>query len=145
MGLRWWSYVREDGSNEWVFESLEDMSEVGAMDSKVFWYTMYGTPLAWSMLLVLGILRLKFEYVPVILVALFLNGANMIGYYKCSASAQEKIRNMMKGGGAGGALGFLQNNMVKDWVVSSLFSISGVGGNAATTAQATATPAVATV
>lgn len=23
VGLRWWSYVREDGSNDWIFESLE--------------------------------------------------------------------------------------------------------------------------
>ena len=28
VGLRWWNYVKEDGSNEWVFESLENMSEV---------------------------------------------------------------------------------------------------------------------
>ena len=28
VGLRWWSYVREDGSNEWIFESLEDMAEI---------------------------------------------------------------------------------------------------------------------
>ena len=26
VGLRWWSYVREDGSNDWIFESLEDTS-----------------------------------------------------------------------------------------------------------------------
>ena len=25
VGLRWWSYVQEDGKSEWVFESLEDM------------------------------------------------------------------------------------------------------------------------
>jgi hypothetical protein len=25
VGLRWWSYVQENGQSEWVFESLEDM------------------------------------------------------------------------------------------------------------------------
>ena len=25
VGLRWWSYVQENGNSEWVFESLEDM------------------------------------------------------------------------------------------------------------------------
>jgi hypothetical protein len=133
VGLRWWSYVREDGSNEWVFEALEDMSEIGAMDSKVFWYTMYATPIAWGALLVLGVLRLKFEYIPLILLALFLNGANAVGYYKCSSSAQEKIRNIMK---TGGTFSFLENSAVKNWVVNSLFSMSGIGGNTAAAAPA---------
>jgi hypothetical protein len=140
VGLRWWSYVREDGTNEWVFEALEDMSEIGPTDSRVFWYTIYGTPIAWSLLLVIGVLRLKFEYIPVILVALFLNGANCLGYYKCSASAQERIRNMMK---TGGTFSFLENSAVKNWVVNSLFSVSGIGGNSA--AAAAPTGATATV
>lgn len=25
VGLRWWSYVQDNGHSEWVFESLEDM------------------------------------------------------------------------------------------------------------------------
>ena len=48
VGLRWWNNVKDDGSNDWVFESLEDMSEVGPMDSRVFWWALYGTPVLWS-------------------------------------------------------------------------------------------------
>ena len=126
VGLRGWSFVHENGSNEWVIESLEDMAEISATDSRIFWMTLYGTPLAWLLLLIIGILRLKFEYIPVMMVALFLNGANAIGYYKCSASAQEKIQSMMK---SSGSLGIFENSFVKNWMVSSLLNAAGVGSN----------------
>ena len=82
VGLRWWSYVREDGSNEWIFESLEDMAEISAFDSRMFWGGLYAAPLAWAFLLLIGLLRLKFEYLPIIIAALVLSGANILGNVK---------------------------------------------------------------
>lgn len=61
VGLRWWSNVREDGTTEWVFESLEDMSEISSADYKLFWIGLYGTPLLWFGLLMLSLIRLKFN------------------------------------------------------------------------------------
>ena len=59
VGLRWWSYVKPDGSNEWIFESIEDQSEISAVDSRIFWGGIYASPIVWGIFLVLAILRLK--------------------------------------------------------------------------------------
>lgn len=61
VGLRWWSNVKEDGSTEWVFESLEDMSEISSADYKLFWIGLYATPVLWIGLLITGIMLLKFQ------------------------------------------------------------------------------------
>lgn len=61
VGLRWWSNVKEDGTTEWVFESLEDMSEINSADYKLFWIGLYGTPILWLGLLITGIMLLKFQ------------------------------------------------------------------------------------
>lgn len=120
MGLRWWSYTREDGSNEWIFESLEDMAEISNFDSKVFWGALYGAPLAWGVLLILGIFRLKIEYLPVVISALSLSGANVMGYLKCSSSAKEKMNNMVQQGLRKGSMVALENSSVFNWVFSAL-------------------------
>lgn len=120
VGLRWWSYTREDGSNEWIFESLEDMAEISNFDSKVFWGALYGAPLAWGVLLILGIFRLKIEYLPVVISALSLSGANVMGYLKCSSSAKEKMNNMVQQGLRKGSMVALENSSVFNWVFSAL-------------------------
>jgi hypothetical protein len=55
VGLRWWSEIKEDGSEEWVFESLDISKNIhkvinivpiientNAADNKIFWITTYG-------------------------------------------------------------------------------------------------------
>ncbi|CAK9251402.1 unnamed protein product, partial [Sphagnum jensenii] len=98
VGLRWWSYVREDGSNDWVFESLEDMAETSATDSRIFWSALYATPLIWGLFLLVGILRFDFEYVPVVIAALSMNIANVYGYMKCSSSADKRMQLLVEQG-----------------------------------------------
>ena len=48
VGLRWWNEVREDGTNEWRFESREDTSRISDLDSRVFWLTLWVMPLIWG-------------------------------------------------------------------------------------------------
>jgi hypothetical protein len=48
VGLRWWNEVKEDGTNEWRFESREDTSRISDLDSRVFWLTLWLTPILWS-------------------------------------------------------------------------------------------------
>jgi hypothetical protein len=48
VGLRWWNEVREDGTNEWRFESREDTSRISDLDSRVFWLTLWVMPLVWG-------------------------------------------------------------------------------------------------
>lgn len=118
VGLRWWSYVREDGSEEWIFESLEDMAEISALDSNIFWGAMYLTPIVWGFLLVVGFLRLKLEYLPIVLAAIFMNGANILGYIKCSNSAKAKMKSLMEKGG----MAAFDNSSVRSWLMSSILS-----------------------
>jgi hypothetical protein len=135
VGLRWWSYVREDGSNEWIFESLEDMAEITAFDSRMFWGGLYAAPVAWALLLLIGLLRLKFEYMPIVIAALVLSGANIMGYMKCSSSAKAKMQSMMEAGiKQGGAMGALaENSALRSWVFSSLLAVTSKGAAPAPT------------
>lgn len=120
VGLRWWSYVREDGSNEWFFESLEDMAEISQFDSRIFWGALYATPAAWSLMLVIGVLRLKFEYLPIVFTALGLSSFNIYNYLKCSSSATSKMKNMVAAGMKVGGSSALENSSVRNWVFSTL-------------------------
>lgn len=128
VGLRWWSYVREDGSNEWFFESLEDMAEISPFDSRMFWGALYATPVAWSLMLVIGILRLKFEYLPIVIAALLMSGANIYNYMKCSTSAKNKMKSMMEAGLHTGAnSSALDNGSIRNWIFTSLLGVMASG------------------
>lgn len=124
VGLRWWSYVREDGSNEWFFESLEDMAEISPFDARIFWGALYATPVAWSLMLVIGVLRLQFEYLPVVCAALLMSGANIVNYLKCSTSAQNKMKGLMESGLKVGANSALENSSFRSWVFTTLLSVT---------------------
>lgn len=135
VGLRWWSYVRDDGSNEWIFESLEDMAELAPFDGNVFWGALYVTPVVWSFLLVVAVLRLKFEYAPIVLSAIMMSGANIIGYMKCSSSAKNKMKSMVEHGMKSSTLG-LENSTLRNFVFSTLLSISNAASQNASSSQA---------
>ena len=122
VGLRWWSYVREDGSNEWIFESLEDTAELSALDSRIFWGALYAAPACWTLLFVVGLLRLQIEYLPVVSAAVLMSGANILGYVKCSNSA--KMKQQQNNPGASTSAGL--DAPIRNWIISTL--IGGAGG-----------------
>ena len=127
VGLRWWSYVKDDGSNEWIFESLDDMTEISGFDSRIFWSALYISPLSWAFLFVIGLLRLKFEYLPIVIAGVVLNSANVIGYMKCSSNAKAKLEAMLmeQGKTPGSNLNPLDSNSFRDWILSFLYSLTG--------------------
>ena len=98
VGLRWWNYVKEDGSTEWVFESTEDMSEISDVDRRVFWSGLYAPAGVWALFLVIAVIGLKIQWFIVIAAALCLNGANIVGYTKCSKEASARLQNLASGG-----------------------------------------------
>ena len=125
VGLRWWSVVKDDGSNEWIFESLEDMAEISLVDSRIFWGGLYISPLCWSFFFVVGLLRLKLEYIPIVLAAIVLNSANVIGYIKCSSSAKSKMQSMMEQGMAQTTMSAaLENSSFRNWILSFLVALT---------------------
>ncbi|GMH79187.1 hypothetical protein TrST_g6980 [Triparma strigata] len=107
VGLRWWSTVNEDGSTQWIYES-SDHQNPNKSDSSIFWTFLYLPFLVWSLFLVLGFVRLKFQWLPICLVSLSLSGANIYGYYKCSKEQKGKLDYLVKQGmeeGLRGAMG----------------------------------------
>ena len=94
VGLRWWNYVKEDGSTEWVFESADDASEISDVDRRVFWGALYAPAVVWSLFLLVAILQLKVQWLIVIAAALCLSGANIVGYTKCSKEARQQCRDL---------------------------------------------------
>jgi hypothetical protein len=123
VGLRWWSYVKEDGSNEWIFESLEDMAEISSIDSSFFWGALYLTPVVWSLLFIVGLLRLQFEYLPIVIAAIMMSFANIIGYMKCSNSAKKRVQGMMESGAKQGS-SMLENSTLRNWALSTLLAVT---------------------
>eukprot|EP01038_Epipyxis_sp_PR26KG_P004988 gene4988-6973_t len=124
VGLRWWSYVKEDGSNEWTFESLEDMTEISTVDSRIFWGALYLNPLCWAVLFLIDLIKFEFEYLPVVIAALLMNTANTIGYIKCSSSAKNRMQSLVEAGMRQGSMAALENSSVRNWVLSSLLAVT---------------------
>ena len=120
---------RDDGGNEWIFESLEDTAELSPFDSRMFWGALYVTPLIWSFLFVVALLRLKLEYLPVIVAAVSLSAANILGYLKCSSSAKNKMKSVVEDNFAANSLASLQNNVILGWVVNAALASTAANPN----------------
>ncbi len=129
VGLRWWSYVKDNGANEWIFESLEDTGELSPTDANVFWGALYVTPLIWLLLLVVGILRLNFEYLPIVIAAMSMSAANIIGYLKCSDSAKNKLKKLAERNGQNPGMSEAYGSSIRNWVISSLLTLSSNNSN----------------
>ena len=84
--------MKEDGTNDWVFESLDNPAAVHAVDSKLFWIGLYAPPVAWVALFIIGILKFNIQWLIIDAVAIVLSTANIVGYTKCSKDSKGKVR-----------------------------------------------------
>jgi len=107
VGLRWWHYVKEDGTNVWMFESSKN--PVNAVEAVIFWTALVGTVPVWALLAVVALLNFSFQYLFVIGVALVLSIANIIGYGKCMKDKKHKIKS-------------IATSMAADYVVNNTFN-----------------------
>lgn len=96
VGLRWWSEVQEDGSTIWRYESNEDL-QGSAMDSGVFWAGLFVPAVVWLLFGVGCFFRMSFDWLLLILTALSLSGANIIGYVNCKQDARSRISSGIQG------------------------------------------------
>jgi len=109
VGLRWWNYVRDDGSSEWVFESNPDESSVNDTDRNIFWVLVYLWPVLWLLLLILNVINFAFNWVLLCIMVLVFAGANLAGYWKCSKDAKKRAREWVQNQSLramAGAMGF---------------------------------------
>lgn len=68
----------------WVFESHADRSAISPYDHTTFWLSTYITPVVWGFLAVAAIFRFNFQWLLIVVIAIVLSMANMLGYLRCA-------------------------------------------------------------
>lgn len=94
VGLRWWNEVKEDGTNIWIFESLEKEALIHPVESKIFWIALLVFPVIWVAFLLKQLLTLTWNWAILCGLALALNAANVTGYIKCAREARKQLTEM---------------------------------------------------
>eukprot|EP01116_Phalansterium_solitarium_P007159 TRINITY_DN1967_c0_g3_i1.p1 TRINITY_DN1967_c0_g3~~TRINITY_DN1967_c0_g3_i1.p1 ORF type:complete len:220 (+),score=59.80 TRINITY_DN1967_c0_g3_i1:69-728(+) len=112
VGLRWWNEIKEDGSNEWIYESLEETSQILPHESRLFWISMFVVPLLWVIFAIVSIVQLNLSWLLIDFVAIVLSIANIVGYVKCARDARKKLKTM--------ASAYITNAVVSGAVQSTL-------------------------
>eukprot|EP00294_Goniomonas_avonlea_P009404 CAMPEP_0114555652 /NCGR_PEP_ID=MMETSP0114-20121206/8867_1 /TAXON_ID=31324 /ORGANISM="Goniomonas sp, Strain m" /LENGTH=226 /DNA_ID=CAMNT_0001740799 /DNA_START=18 /DNA_END=698 /DNA_ORIENTATION=+ len=120
VGLRWWNEVKEDGTSEWRFESLEDRSQLSVLDGRVFWTALWVTAIVWSFCSLSSFFSFSWGWLLCTLVAVALSASNLIGYMKCSKAATQRISD----------LGAQVTSAVVANAVTGAFNGAGRGGGA---------------
>ncbi|KAG7400408.1 Golgi apparatus membrane protein TVP23 A [Phytophthora boehmeriae] len=128
VGLRWWNRINDDGTSEWVFESHEDMTEIDPLDSRVFWTGLYGAPALWVLFLIVAVLKFNVEWALIVLVAVALSGANIIGYTRCKKDAKQKMQSLMSQGALGAFSSSAGSSIMSTIGGLALGGIGSVGG-----------------
>ena len=127
VGLRWWNMIKEDGESEFIFESLQDMSDITPLDSRIFWWGMYIAIIMWCLLLFVGVLRLNFQYLPILVAAISMTSANIWGYMKCSADSDAKLKMFQQGMSAAATTMGNNSSMVMSFLTSSVMRMTNQG------------------
>ncbi|KAJ1668835.1 Golgi apparatus membrane protein tvp23 [Coemansia sp. RSA 1813] len=125
VGLRWWNEVLEDGTNEWIFESRDLSIPVNTSDSRIFWTVLYATPAIWSLLAIAAFFSLRFQWLLIVIIAVLLSGANLIGYQRCDKDQKKRWNQLASGSSAtlvSGMMSGLMNNAITSGVVGRFFS-----------------------
>ena len=95
VGLRWWNEVKEDGSEEWKFESAHEV-KARSIDTTIFWMSLYIAPAFWALFMFLELIGLKLMWFLACLIGFILTFSNTFGYYKCSKDQNKKITGFLK-------------------------------------------------
>ncbi|XP_051912315.1 Golgi apparatus membrane protein TVP23 homolog B-like [Hippocampus zosterae] len=91
VGLRWWINFDEEGEEEWKFECRVNEDMVNPVASKIFWFTMYGTEVAWLILLFFNVFKLSISNVTVCAMGAVVVGVNLYAFHKCSNAQKKRV------------------------------------------------------
>jgi len=101
VGLRWWNIIKDadDGGeiNEWVFESLQDESQLDPLDKNVFWLGTYAWALIWTIFLIVNVLSLNLSWLVFLVVAEVFAWTNLVAFWKCSKDQKDKMQSWVTG------------------------------------------------
>lgn len=92
VGLRWWNKVEEDGTSNWVFESRKEQSS--HPEVLVFWGGLLGCTVLWVFFCFTALIKFNWNWALIPVIAIALNGANLIGYVKCRRDAGARLTQM---------------------------------------------------
>lgn len=95
MGLRWWSQIKEDGSEEWIYESMSGDRKANSVDSTIFWLVAYATPIVWLVFAIMQVISLNLNYFFMCFVGFLLPGINLINYIRCQKNHTAMMRGWM--------------------------------------------------
>ena len=92
-GLRWWSFVKEDGTSEWKFESLtkEQQKQLNVNDKRIFWYGLYFSFLFWGLLGVFNLVTLHANNFVICVIGFTFASSNLGAFRKCSNETKSGI------------------------------------------------------
>ncbi|XP_077358480.1 Golgi apparatus membrane protein TVP23 homolog B [Festucalex cinctus] len=96
VALRWWNKVDEDGQSRWVFESRKGPRRKASSksDSRIFWLGLMVCPLVWVLFAFSALFRINIKWLPVVLMGVVLQGANLYGYVRCKVGGKAEFKNM---------------------------------------------------
>jgi len=94
VGLRWWNEVKADGTNEWIFESLEKTAITNPTETKIFWASLFLTAIAWFAFLLASLFTLNWNWAILCGLGLAMSSANVTGYIKCARDARKQMTDM---------------------------------------------------
>lgn len=125
VGLRWWNRLSEDGlTNEWIYESSPYYNQIPPLDRRLFWSTLYVTPLIFVFFFLTSFLSFSWDWSLISGIGIGLTGANLFGYIKCSKDAQQRLSSTFTGMGTN-TLQFLTRTILPH----SINNTNGMNGN----------------
>ncbi|CAG03045.1 unnamed protein product [Tetraodon nigroviridis] len=95
VGLRWWNQVDDDGRSHWVFESRKTSGKQASdSESRIFWIGLVVCPGIWVILAFSTLISFKIKWVPIVIMGVVLQGANLYGYVRCKVGGKTSLKNM---------------------------------------------------
>ncbi|KAK9480729.1 hypothetical protein V1514DRAFT_358989 [Lipomyces japonicus] len=83
VGLRWWNESSQNGDSIWVFESADPQRQINGTDSRFFWLVLYSTPVVWTLLALLAILKFEIIWLSLVVIAVILSSTNAMAFTRC--------------------------------------------------------------
>ncbi|XP_033840485.1 Golgi apparatus membrane protein TVP23 homolog B [Periophthalmus magnuspinnatus] len=94
VGLRWWNQVDDDGKSTWIYESRKGAAKASGSESRLFWLSLVVAPVLWSILSFTSLIYFRIKWLPVVVMAMVLNGANLYGYVKCKFGSKTSLKTV---------------------------------------------------
>ncbi|XP_029977955.1 Golgi apparatus membrane protein TVP23 homolog B [Sphaeramia orbicularis] len=96
VGLRWWNQVDDDGRSHWVFESRKGSGKPqgSESESRIFWLGLIICPVLWVIFAFSTLFSLSIKWLPVVIMGVVLQGANLYGYIRCKVGGKTSLKNV---------------------------------------------------